>query len=58
MFAAVTVMLNVLIVFPLLGGLGYFYFRFQSGGAGDERLDRMERKIGRLDTGREPAARR
>lgn len=56
-FAAVTVVLNVLIIFPLLGGLDYFYLQFQSGGDVDERLDRMERKIGRLDTGREPAAR-
>ena len=44
-------MLNVLIIFPLLDGLDYFYLRFQSGGDVDERLDRMERKIGRLDTG-------
>lgn len=48
-FAAVTVILNLLIIFALLGGLGFFYLRFQSGGDVDERLDRMERKIGRLE---------
>jgi hypothetical protein len=48
-FAAITVLLNLLIIFALVGGLGFFYLRFQSGGDVDERLDRMEREIGRLE---------
>lgn len=28
---------------------GYFYRRIESGGSVDERLDRTERKIGRLE---------
>ncbi|MFB6070581.1 MAG: hypothetical protein ABEJ76_06100 [Halanaeroarchaeum sp.] len=32
-----------------LGGLGYFLLRVRSGGSVDERLDRIERKIGRLE---------
>ncbi|WP_390184784.1 hypothetical protein [Haladaptatus pallidirubidus] len=37
------------IFFGVLGGLGYFILRVRSGGSVDERLDRMERKIGRLE---------
>ncbi|MFB6160021.1 MAG: hypothetical protein ABEJ61_02475 [Haloferacaceae archaeon] len=45
----VAVVLNVLILIGLLGGLGYFLLRIRSGGSVDERLDRIERKIGRLE---------
>ena len=31
------------------GGVGYFVLRIRSGGSVDERLKRMERKIGRLE---------
>lgn len=41
--------LNVLVLVALLGGLGYFLLRIRSGGSVDERLDRIERKIGRLE---------
>jgi len=32
-----------------LGGLGYFLLRIRSGGSVSDRLDRIERKIGRLE---------
>lgn len=40
---------NVLLLVGILGGLGYFLLRIRSGGNVDERLDRIERKIGRLE---------
>ncbi|MFB6080915.1 MAG: hypothetical protein ABEJ81_07955 [Haloferacaceae archaeon] len=42
-------LLNALVVIGFLGGLGYFLLRVRSGGSVDERLDRIERKIGRLE---------
>jgi hypothetical protein len=41
--------LNLLVLVGFLGGLGYFLLRIRSGGSVDERLDRIERKIGRLE---------
>jgi hypothetical protein len=32
-----------------LGGLGYFLLRIRSGGSVSERLDRIERNVGRLE---------
>ncbi len=41
--------LNLLVLVGFLGGFGYFLLRIRSGGSVDERLDRIERKIGRLE---------
>jgi len=41
--------LNLLVLVAFLGGLGYFLLRIRSGGSVSDRLDRIERKIGRLD---------
>lgn len=41
--------LNLLVLVGLLGGLSYFLLRIRSGGSVSERLDRIERKIGRLE---------
>lgn len=46
---ALVVVLNALLLIAILGGLGYFLLRIRSGGSVDERLDRIERKIGRLE---------
>ena len=41
--------LNLLVLVGFLGGLGYFLLRIRSGGSVSDRLDRIERKIGRLE---------
>ncbi|MBX0288466.1 hypothetical protein EGH22_19215 [Halomicroarcula sp. F28] len=41
--------LNLVVLVGVLGGLGYFLLRIRSGGSVSERLDRIERKIGRLE---------
>ncbi|WP_324664498.1 hypothetical protein [Haloarcula sediminis] len=41
--------LNLLVLVGFLGGLSYFLLRIRSGGSVSERLDRIERKIGRLE---------
>ncbi|MFC7019675.1 MULTISPECIES: hypothetical protein [Haloarcula] len=41
--------LNLLILVGFLGGLGYFLLRIRSGGSVSERLDRIERKVSRLE---------
>ena len=41
--------LNLLMLIGVVGGLGYFYLRLRSGGSVGERLNRIERKIGRLE---------
>jgi hypothetical protein len=41
--------LNLLILVGILGGMGYVLLRIRSGGNVSERLDRIERKIGRLE---------
>jgi len=41
--------LNLLLLVGFLGGLGYFVLRIRSGGSVSDRLDRIERKIGRLE---------
>ena len=41
--------INVVVLLAILGGFGYFILRIRSGGSVDERLDRIERKIGRLE---------
>ncbi len=41
--------LNLVVLVGFLGGLGYFLLRIRSGGSVGERLDRIERKIGRLE---------
>jgi len=46
---ALALVLNLVLLVAVLGGLGYFYLRIKSGGSVDERLDRIERKIGRLE---------
>jgi uncharacterized membrane protein len=45
----IALVLNLLILVAVLGGFGYFLLRIQSGGSVGERLDRIERKIGRLE---------
>lgn len=45
----VVLALNVVVIAAFLGGVGYFYLRIKSGGSVDERLDRIERKIGGLE---------
>ncbi|WP_255148657.1 hypothetical protein [Halorarius halobius] len=46
---ALALLVNLLVLVALLGGGGYFLLRIRSGGSVDERLDRIERKIGRLE---------
>jgi hypothetical protein len=46
---AIALILNLLILVAIVGGLGYFLLRIRSGGSVGERLDRIERKIGRLE---------
>jgi len=46
---AVVLILNLLVLVAILGGFGYFLLRIRSGGSVGERLDRIERKIGRLE---------
>jgi hypothetical protein len=41
--------LNLLTLVEFLRGIGYFILRIRSGGSVSERLDRIERKIGRLE---------
>jgi hypothetical protein len=41
--------LNLVLIVAFLGGLGYFLLRIRSGGSVDERLDRIERKVGGLE---------
>lgn len=41
--------LNLLVLVGVLGGLGYFLLRIRSGGSVSDRLNRIERKIGRLE---------
>jgi len=47
-FVVIAILFNVLVIFAFLGGLGFFFLRFRSGGNVEERLGRMEREIGRL----------
>lgn len=39
----------VLLLIGALGGVGYFLLRIRSGGSVDERLERIERKVGGLE---------
>ena len=41
--------LNLVVLVGVLGGLGYFLLRIRSGGSVSDRLDRIERKIGKLE---------
>lgn len=41
--------LNLLVLVGVVGGLGYFLLRIRSGGNVSDRLDRIERKTGRLE---------
>lgn len=41
--------LNLVLVVGFLGGIGYFRLRIRSDGSVDERLARIERKVGRLE---------
>ena len=43
------ILIVLLVLVGFLGGFGYFLLRIRSGGSVDERLDRIERKIGRLE---------
>ncbi|WP_255197315.1 hypothetical protein [Halorarius litoreus] len=47
--ALLVLLLNVVVIVAFLGGLGYFLLRIRSGGSVDERLDRIERKVGGLE---------
>ncbi|MFB6156859.1 MAG: hypothetical protein ABEJ34_03345 [Haloferacaceae archaeon] len=42
-------LVNVVVLVGVLGGLGYFFLRIRSGGSVDERFERIERKVGRLE---------
>jgi hypothetical protein len=44
-----TIIFYLCALFAVLGGFGYFLLRIRSGGSVNERLNRMERKIGRLE---------
>jgi hypothetical protein len=46
---AIAIILNLLALVGVLGGFGYFLLRIRSGGSVSERLNRVERKIGRLE---------
>jgi hypothetical protein len=46
---ALVLLFNLLLLVAFLGGLSYFVLRIRSGGRVDERLDRIERKVGRLE---------
>jgi len=46
---AFVLLFNLVLLVAFLGGLSYFVLRIRSGGRVDERLDRIERKIGRLE---------
>jgi hypothetical protein len=41
--------LNLVVLVGVLGGLGYFLLRIRSGRSVSDRLDRIERKIGKLE---------
>ena len=41
--------LNILVLVGVVGGLGYFLLRIRSGGSVGDRLDRIERQVGRLE---------
>lgn len=49
----ILILLNLLIlvavVLGVIGGLGYFFLRVRSGGDVQERLERIERKVGGLE---------
>lgn len=49
----VLILLNLLIlaaiVVGVLGGIGFFVLRMRSGGDVEERLERIERKVGGLE---------
>lgn len=46
---ALALVLKLVVLVGFLGGLGYFLLRLRSGGSLGERLERIERKIGRLE---------
>ena len=46
---ALVALIYLLIILAAVGGIGYLLLRFRSGGSVEERLDRIERKIGRLE---------
>jgi len=41
--------LNLVFIVGFVGGIGYFVLRVRSGGSVNERLDRIERKVGKLE---------
>lgn len=45
----IVLVFNLLVLLGVVGGLGYFLLRIRSGGSVTERLNRIERKIGRLE---------
>jgi sensor domain CHASE-containing protein len=49
----VLILLNLVIlaavVLGILGGISYFFLRMRSGGNVEERLERIERKVGGLE---------
>ena len=49
LLVALAIAINLVVLIGFLGGLGYVLLRVRSGGSVSERLDRMERKIGRLE---------
>jgi hypothetical protein len=46
---ALAIVINLVVLIGFLGGLGYVLLRVRSGGSVSERLDRIERKVGRLE---------
>ena len=49
LLVALAIALNLVVLIGFLGGLGYVLLRVRSGGSVSERLDRIERKVGRLE---------
>jgi len=49
LLVALAIAINLVVLIGFLGGLGYVLLRVRSGGSVSERLDRIERKVGRLE---------
>ncbi|MFC6939060.1 hypothetical protein ACFQE8_03670 [Salinirubellus sp. GCM10025818] len=46
---ALNLLVLLAVLLGILGGIGFFLLRMRSGGDVEERLDRIERKIGGLE---------
>ena len=49
LLVALAIGINLVVLIGFLGGLGCVLLRVRSGGSVSERLDRIERKVGRLE---------